>query len=54
MKCYAVFVDLQKAFDTVNLKILFEKLSYHGIRSKKIIGPISFLTKKKQFLLKVH
>ena len=49
-----VFVDLQKAFDTVNLKILFEKLSYHGIRSKKIIGSISFLTKKKQFLLKVH
>ena len=30
-----VFMELQKALETVNHEILFEKLKHHGIRSKQ-------------------
>ena len=30
-----VFIDLQKAFYTVNHEVLFEKLNHYGIRSKE-------------------
>ena len=30
--CAAVFVDLKKAFDTVNYKLLVEKLSFYGVK----------------------
>ena len=40
-----IFVDLQKAFDTVDHKILLHKLEYYGIR-----GICNYLSDRKQFV----
>ena len=32
IRVLGIFIDLQKAFDTVNHKILTKKLSYYGFR----------------------
>ena len=45
-----VFIDLQKAFDTVNHEILLEKLKHYGIRSKHNDWFRSFLTNRKQYV----
>ena len=46
-----VFLDLPKAFDTVNDNILLEKLKAYGIKSENLKWFRSYLTNKKQFIL---
>ena len=43
-----VFIDLSKAFDTVNHNILLEKLSYYGLSEKYIAWLKRYLHKRKQ------
>ena len=46
----AVFIDLQRAFVTVNHESLLEKLNRYGIRSKENDCFRSFLTNRKQYV----
>ena len=45
----AVFVDLKKAFDTVNHEILLKKLRYYGIDNIELKWFTSYLTDRKQY-----
>ena len=45
-----LFIDLCKAFDTVNHEILFEKLSKYGIRNTALQWFKSYLQNRKQFV----
>ena len=48
--CVGLFVDLKKAFDTVNHSILINKLDYYGIRGKPLDWLISYLNDRQQFV----
>ena len=48
--CVGVFIDLKKAFDTVDHSLLLKKLRFYGVRGISSIFLESYLNNRKQFV----
>ena len=48
MICFSVFIDLKKAFDTVNHDIILDKLQYYGATDMTLNWYKSYLSNSKQ------
>ena len=46
----SIFIDLNKAFDTINHTILIDILKYYGIRGVALQWFISYLSKRSQYV----
>ena len=49
--CAEVFIDLKTAFDTVNRKLLVEKLSFYGVRGMANTWLENYLMNRKQYVV---
>ena len=45
----ATFIDIKKAFDSVNFEILFKKLEKYGVKNSNLNLLKSYLTNRKQY-----
>jgi len=48
--CIGIFIDLSKAFDTIDHAILFDKLEYYGIRWNMITWFRNYLKNRFQYV----